>query len=70
MFDPSGSKKISYPPARRPEWREKFQVRGQIIFHGGYPLRLLIIFYLWIKKQKNKYTYIIRNMLKCTNGII
>ena len=56
MFDPSGSKKFSYPLAMRPEWREKFRIVGQFIFYGGYPLRLLIIFYKWIKKTKSKYT--------------
>ena len=52
MFDPSESKNFSYPLAMRPEWREKFQVVGQFIFYGGYPLRLLIIFYLWVKKHR------------------
>lgn len=50
IYDPTGTKKFSYPLAMRPEWRERFQILGWAIVYGGYPIRAAVKLFLWVKK--------------------
>ncbi|MDA3939970.1 MAG: hypothetical protein PF693_11805 [Spirochaetia bacterium] len=51
IYDPSGTKNFSYPLAMRPEWRERFQILGWGIVYGGYPVRVVVKLFIWMKKH-------------------
>ena len=51
IYDPSRTKNFSYPLAIQPEWRERFQILGWVIVYGGYPLRVVVKLFIWMKKR-------------------